>query len=196
VPEPSEPDEARDPLRLFWERYDCLLDVLTRERRIATHRELDEMLRLRDAAQTYWQINPDVPMNPERPGGWLPSALAIANKLSRVPEPVPMVIRMQDAAAPRPEPQETRAVPVEHERVERAAALIAGKRANGERRYLRAVSREMRASPVFLSRQNITQLDRLMSGKADALIRWDAATGLWVDRRLETDDGKVILRAP
>src|SRR5262249_24108442 len=151
---------------------------MARERRIATHRELDEMLRLRDAADTYWQMNPEVPMNPDRPGEWLPSALAVGSKLSRAPDPVPVVIRLQDAAAPRREPEKTRVVPVERARVERAAALIAGKRANGERDYVRAVAREMSASAVFLSRQNITRLDRLMSGNPDALIRLDAAAEL------------------
>jgi hypothetical protein len=73
---------GRDPLHIFWERYPHLLEVMARERRIATHRELADMLELRDAAYAYWNMHPDA--GAEWPD-WPPSALAVARKLGEVP---------------------------------------------------------------------------------------------------------------
>jgi hypothetical protein len=73
---------GRDPLHIFWERYHHLLEVMARERRIATHRELADMVELRDAAYAYWDMHPEAGAEwPE----WPPSALVVARKLGEVP---------------------------------------------------------------------------------------------------------------
>lgn len=98
----------------------------------------------------------------------------------------------RDTAAPS-QPPTTKAVPVEREKVARAAELITEHRARGETEYLRDVARAMDTLPSHLSRHNVTRVDQLMG---EGLIRWDTRSGLYVHPRITTADGRVILRMP
>jgi hypothetical protein len=81
-----------NPLRIFWQRYQGLLDVMAQERRFATHRELGEMLRLRRAARDYWDMHPEASEWSE----WVPSETALGNELGRVPDrPSELVIKLR-----------------------------------------------------------------------------------------------------
>jgi hypothetical protein len=83
---------------IFWDRYTRLRETTGREQRIATGRELDDVLRLRDAAEAEWLMRSELPGD-LRP----PSALKITNELSRAPVTLVVTFRREDQDATKTE---------------------------------------------------------------------------------------------
>jgi hypothetical protein len=92
-----EGDGARADLFQFWLVYERVLAAMARERRIATDREIDEVIYTLELAEAMYRVNL------EEPGGWReerpmqpPPRAEVEAALSRVPDPT-FAAAMDDA---------------------------------------------------------------------------------------------------